>query len=91
MKKNGEEDFEVPMRCHDGAEICKLVDIFILNKISPIIQEQNNVTLYRDDGWGIFRILVGPNIEKNQKQVIKIFISFGLSIAVTTNVICNIC
>ena len=29
----------------------------------------------------------GPNIEKNKKEVIKIFISFELSIAVTTNII----
>ena len=49
MKKNGEEDFDVPMGCQDGAEIWDLVGIFILNKISPIKQEQNNVKLYRDD------------------------------------------
>ena len=57
MKKNREEDFEVPMGCYDGAEICELVGTFIFNKISPIMQEQNNVGLYRDDGLGIFRNL----------------------------------
>ena len=86
MKKNREEDFDVPMGCHDGAEICKLVGKLILNKISPVIQEQNNVILYRDDGLGIFRNLAGPNTEKNKKEIIKILICFGLSIAVTTNV-----
>ena len=60
MKKNGEEDFDVPIGCHDGAEICELVSTFILNKITPIMQEQNSVGLYRDDGLGIFRNLSQP-------------------------------
>ena len=86
MKKNGEEDFDVPIGCHDGAEICELVSTFILNKITPIMQEQNSVGLYRDDGLGIFRNLSRPNIERKKKEIIKIFKSFGLSITVTTNV-----
>ena len=86
MKKNGEEDFDVPMRCHEGAEICELVGTFILNKINFIMQEQNNVGLYRDDGLGTFRNLSRPNNERKKKKIIKIFKSFGLSITVTTNV-----
>ena len=86
MKKNREEDFDVPVGCHDGAEICELVGTFILNKITPIMQERNNVGLYRDDGLGIFRNLSRPNIERKKKEIIKIFKSFGLSITVTTNV-----
>ena len=70
MKKNGEEDFYVPMGCNDGAEICELVGTFIL-KISCIMQEQNNVGLYRDDGLGIFRNLLQPNIEKRKKRSLK--------------------
>ena len=58
MKKNGEEDFDIPMGCHDGAEVCELVVTFILNKISSIMQEQNNVGLYRDDGLSIFTNLL---------------------------------
>ena len=58
MKKNREEDFDIPMGCHDGAEVCELVDTFILNKISSIMQEQNSVGLYRDDGLSIFRNLL---------------------------------
>ena len=52
--------------CHDGAEICKLVSTFILNKISPVMQEQNNVGLYRDNGLGIFNNLSQPNIERKK-------------------------
>ena len=59
------------MGCHDGAEICKLVGTFILNKTSSIMQEQNNVGLYRDDGLGIFRNLLWPNAERKKKEIIK--------------------
>ena len=68
MKKNGEEDFVVLMGCHDGAEICELAGTFILNKITPIMQEQNNVGLYRNDGLGTFRNLSRPNIERKKKR-----------------------
>ena len=86
MKKNGEEDFDVPMRCHDGDEVCELVCTFIFNKISPFMQKQNNVGLYGDDGLGIFRNLLRPNIERKKKEIINIFKSFGLYITATTNV-----
>ena len=86
MRKNGEEEFDVPMRCHDGPEICELVGTFILNKINLIMQEQNNGGLYGDDGLHIFRNLSRPNTVRKKKEIIKIFKSFGLSIAVTTNV-----
>ena len=74
------------MGCHDAAKNCELVGTFILNKISPIMHEQNNVGLYRDDGLGMFRNLSRPNIERKKKEIIKISKSFGLSITVTTNV-----
>ena len=35
---------------------------------------------------GIFRNLSRPNIERKKKEIIKIFQSFGLYVAVTTNV-----
>ena len=80
MKKNREEDFEVPMECHDGAEICEFFGRFILSKISPILQEQNNIGLYKDDSLDIFR-----NLKERKKRSLQYLIVFwGLSIAVTT-------
>ena len=76
MKKNGEHKFDVPMECHDGAEICEFVITFILNKISSIMQDQNSVGLYRDDGMGIFTNLLQPNIERKKKEIIKILKKF---------------
>ena len=64
--------------------VLKFVITFILNKISPIIQEQNNVGLCRDDALGIFSNLSRSNIERKKKEIIKIFKSFGLSFTVTS-------
>ena len=38
-KKNGEENFDVPMEFHNGAEICERVGTIILTKTSLIKQE----------------------------------------------------
>ena len=58
MRKNGEEYFDVLMGCHDGVEICEFVGTFILNQISLFMKEQNNVGLYRDDGFGYIQKFV---------------------------------
>ena len=38
-KKSGEPDFDVPMSCYDEAVVCELVGIFILNKLSNILEK----------------------------------------------------
>ena len=43
------------------------------------------VGLYRDDGLGIMKNMSGPEIERKQKQIIKIFKDCGLNIAIKTN------
>ena len=73
------------MGCYDGAEVCELVGIFILNKLSNVI-DKNSIGLYGDDSLGVFDKLSGPQIEKKKKKIIKIFKDCGLSITVTTNI-----
>ena len=84
-KKSGDPDSDVPMGCYDGAEICELVGIFILNKLRNII-DKNSIGLYRDDGLGVFDKLSEPQIEKKKNKIIKIFKDCGLSITATTNI-----
>ena len=38
VKKDGIEDFDVPMGCFDAVEVCELVGTFILNKLKNFIQ-----------------------------------------------------
>ena len=73
------------MGCYDGAEICELVGIYILNKLSNII-DIDSIGLYRHDGLGIFERLSGPKIERKKINIIKVFKMCGLSIVVTTNI-----
>ena len=37
MKKDYNEDFDVPMECYDEADIYELVGLFILNQLGPVI------------------------------------------------------
>ena len=73
------------MGCYDRAEICQLVGIFILNKVSNIV-DKNSIGLYRNDGLSVFYKLFGPQIEQKKKTIIKIFKDCRLSITVTTNI-----
>ena len=41
LKKFGKEDFDVPMRCFDGSEVCELVGLFILTKLCDVLQREN--------------------------------------------------
>ena len=52
-KKLGNEIFDVPMGCYDGAELCEPVGSFILNKLTSIVNK-SDIGLYRNDGLGIF-------------------------------------
>ena len=66
-KKSGDPDFDVPMGCYDGAEICEVVGIFILNKLSSIIDKNSN-GLYHDDGLGVFDKSSGTQMEQRIKK-----------------------
>ena len=76
-----EKKISTPQR--DVMVVLKFVVTFILNKISPIMQEQNTVGLCRDYALGIFRNLSRPNIERKKKEIIRIFKKFGLPFTVT--------
>ena len=42
--------FDVAMGCYDGAEVCELVGVYILHKLSSKFPE-GDIGLYRDDGF----------------------------------------
>ena len=64
--------FHVTMGAYDGAEVCELVGIFILHKLSSIYNK-NNIGLYRDDGLAIFKNISGPQAEKIKEHFQNIF------------------
>ena len=52
MKKDGL--FDVTTGAYDGAEACKLVGTFLLNKISEKY-DKNSIGLNCDDGLSVFK------------------------------------
>ena len=84
LKKSGNEEFDIPMGCFDGAEVCELVGVYILHLLRTVMRKEN-FGLYRDDGLGILRNSSGLEIDRKRKQIIHVFKSCGLNIIVKTN------
>ena len=74
------------MGCFDGAEICELVGLFLLNNLTQLIGS-NNIGLYRDDGLAILENASGPSSERIKKRIIKLFQHHGLKITAETNLV----
>ena len=87
VKREGDEDFDVPMGCYDVTDVCKLVLshlFYLLNKLSNIVRKES-VGLYRDDGLGVLRNLSDPQTERNRKAILKVFKDCGLKITTQAN------
>ena len=80
-KKVGDQDFDVPMGCYEGAEVCQLVGSYILNKLENLLNKED-VALYRYDGLGVLRNMSRPQKEQVRKNIIKVFKDCDLSITI---------
>ena len=84
-KKSGASDlFDVTMGSFDGAEICELVGLYLLNEIKRKLGDVD-IGLYRDDGLGIFPKLSGTEAERFKKEIRAIFKKNGMKITIDTN------
>ena len=83
MKREGKL-FDVTMGAYEGLEVCELVGIFILNKISEKYNK-NDVDLYRDDGLATFKNISGPDSERIKKNFQSLFKKYGLEILTECN------
>ena len=84
--KKGNQLFDVTMGSFDGAEICELVGLFLLNEMQHLFNH-NGVGLYRDDGLAILENSSGPHTDRIRKQLIKLFQDNGLKITVELNLV----
>ena len=71
------------MRSYDGAEICELVGLFILNSLQELFGK--DVGLYRDDGLAVLNTKSGRLCKKARKYLILKFDELGLRITALTN------
>ncbi len=72
------------MGSYDGAEICELVGLFILNKLGQKFGKEN-IGLYRDDGLAIMKNKSARLADKTRKELHKCFEQFGLKITAEAN------
>ena len=75
------------MGSFNGAEICELVDLFILNQLGKRFGKEN-IGLYRDDDLAIIKSKSARLLDKTRKELHKIFEQFDLKI--TTEVKLNV-
>ena len=85
VKKSG-SNFDVTMGSFDGAEVCELVGLFLLNNLADILGAES-VGLYRDDGLAILRNMSGPSTDRFKKKVIQAFKKLDLKITSETNLV----
>ena len=81
--------FDVTMGSFDGAEVCELIGLFLLDNLSKKFGK-NNVGLYRDDGLILPKNASGPQSERTRKDITREFKRQGLNISISANLkICN--
>ena len=83
--KKGDTNFDITMGAFDGAEVCEVVGLFMLNKMLKLF-DASSVGLYRDDGLAAVKGS-GPQLEKLRKQIYTIFENHGLKITSESNIV----
>ena len=84
VKSNNQSLFDVTMGSYDGAEICELVGLFILNKLA-IKFGKDNIGLYRDDGLILLSGTGKRSADNARKLLHCIFHQIGLKITAEVN------
>ena len=69
---------------YDGAEVCELVGLFMLDKLGERFGKEN-IGLYRDDGLAILKNATDRQADRSRKTMHEIFNSLGLKITAQTN------
>ena len=88
-KKNHSNMFDVTMGSFDGAEVCELSGLFLLDNLSDKYGK-NNVGIYKDDGLRLLRNASGPQSELILKDITREFKRQRLKISISGNLkICN--
>ena len=65
--KKDNSSYDVTMGSFDGAEICEIVELYLLNKLSNLLGKEN-VGLYRDDGLAAINSFSGPVLDRTRKE-----------------------
>ena len=66
--------FDLTMGAYDGADVCELIDIYMLYLIGKKY-DSKNIGLYRDNGLAVFKNVSGPTSEKKKKDSCNLWLS----------------
>ena len=83
-KKATDNCLDVTMGSYDGAEICELVGLYLLDKLANLM-EKDHIDLHRDDDLAAMINANGPMMDKLRKDITSMFKNEGLSITIDTN------
>ena len=72
------------MGSFDGAEICELVGLYLLNKLCKLLGNEN-MGLYRDDRVPAIKTASDPILDKMRENIIALFKEEGPTITYDTN------
>ena len=79
--KKSNPEFDVTMGSFDGAEICELVGLYLLDQLSNLLPVES-FGLYRDDGLAILSGISGPDTERIIKNIRNLFKTNNLKITI---------
>ena len=71
------------MRAYDGAEVCELVGLYLLNNLAN--EFDNSVGLYRDNGLALFKNINGHGADKIPKEFHQLLKENGLPLEIECN------
>ena len=74
------------MGSYDGAEICELLGLYLLNRLSTVT-DKSSVGLYRDNGLAAINNANGTKLGRIRKDIIALFKEEGFLITIEANLI----
>jgi len=84
IKRTDDNLFDVTMGSFDGAEVCELVGLYVLNTLVNRFGNKN-IGLYRDDGLALIKGTSGRLADRMRKDLCAQFLEFGLKITAEVN------
>ena len=84
VKKDTSVEFDVTMGSYDGAEVCEIIGLFMLDMLSKLF-EKNSIGLYRDNGLSILRNYNGHQSDKVWKNLTKLLKKYQLNLDIKCN------
>ena len=84
IERNSNRDSDVTMESYNGAEVCELAGLFMLNELSKKF-DKDNIELYRDDGLSVSYYHNGHQNDKVWRKMIYIFKRHHLSLGIKSN------